>query len=209
MAEQDRAARARCAVVTRLGELRAESGRDRDHGLRRLEPHRRRSAPTFPPAAAPPRRPDELVMQVRQGRPYVDVEPLPSGVGLAGAHRRESSLRDGRRRSRASCRRSIPVTERPERARRDRRASTNGEYRKLAYLRKPLKYSFQLTLTLVPPSCPRSAAVWGACSSARPSSFAPIQDLVAGTRAVAKGDFDTRSCQSRRATTSLPRALLQ
>src|SRR5262249_61994240 len=65
-------------------------------------------------------------------------------------------------------------------------SSTNGEYRKLAFLRRPLKYNFGLAMTLVL-LVSALAAVWGAMFSAR-RFVAPIQALVAGTRAVAKGD---------------------
>jgi nitrogen fixation/metabolism regulation signal transduction histidine kinase len=127
-------------------------------------------------------------MQVRQGRPYVDVEPLPTGGGL--------QVRTGttiQSRSPAQEVRILqalyPVTERLNELG-EVVGTTNGEYRKLAYLRKPLKYSFQLTLTLVL-LVSALAAVWGALYSAR-RLVQPIQDLVAGTRAVAMGNFDTQ-----------------
>ena len=57
-------------------------------------------------------------------------------------------------------------------------------------MRDPLKYSFRLTLTLVL-LIAMLAAINGAIVSAR--RFArPVQDLIAGTRAVGKGDFGAR-----------------
>ncbi len=57
-------------------------------------------------------------------------------------------------------------------------------------MREPLKDSFTLTLTLVL-LMSLFAALYGAFWSAR-RLVRPIQDLVAGTRAVAKGDLDMR-----------------
>ncbi|HLA75436.1 MAG TPA: HAMP domain-containing protein, partial [Gammaproteobacteria bacterium] len=64
------------------------------------------------------------------------------------------------------------------------------QYKKLAYLRKPLKYSFTLTLSLVL-ALSLLSAVWAAFFSAR-RLVAPIRDLAEGTRAVAAGDYDKR-----------------
>ena len=65
-----------------------------------------------------------------------------------------------------------------------------GQYGELSYLRTALKYSFTLTLSLVL-LITMLAAVYGAFFSAR-RLVVPIQQLMAGTRAVARGDFDTR-----------------
>ena len=58
------------------------------------------------------------------------------------------------------------------------------------FLREPLKSALTLTLTVVL-MLSLLAAIYGAFVLSR-RLVAPIQDLVAGTRAVAKGDFDTR-----------------
>jgi PAS domain S-box-containing protein len=63
-------------------------------------------------------------------------------------------------------------------------------YGEKARLREPLKTSFTLTLTLVL-LLSLFGALYGAFWAAR-RMVRPIQDLVAGTRAVAKGDFDLR-----------------
>ena len=57
-------------------------------------------------------------------------------------------------------------------------------------MREPLKISFRLTLTLVL-LLAMLAAIYGAIYSAQ-RLVRPVQDLIAGTRAVGKGDFGTR-----------------
>ncbi len=64
------------------------------------------------------------------------------------------------------------------------------QYKELAFLRKPLKTSFILTLSLVL-LLSLLAAVWAAFFSAR-RLVAPISDLAEGTRAVAAGNYDKR-----------------
>ncbi len=64
------------------------------------------------------------------------------------------------------------------------------QYKKLSYLRNPLKYSFTLTLSLVL-ALSLLSAVWAAFFSTR-RLVAPIRDLAEGTRAVAAGDYDKR-----------------
>ena len=56
-------------------------------------------------------------------------------------------------------------------------------------MREPLKNSFRLTLTLVL-LLAMLAAIYGAIFSAQKLTR-PVQDLIAGTRAVGKGDFGT------------------
>jgi len=65
-----------------------------------------------------------------------------------------------------------------------------SQYGDLAELREPLKYSFRLTLTMVL-LVTLLGAIYGAIYSAE-VLFKPVQDLMAGTRAVAKGDFGMR-----------------
>lgn len=64
------------------------------------------------------------------------------------------------------------------------------QYKELAFLRRPLKYSFTLTLSLVL-LLSLLTAVWAAFFSAR-RLVAPISDLAEGTRAVAAGNYDKR-----------------
>lgn len=63
-------------------------------------------------------------------------------------------------------------------------------YQELAYLRRPLKYSYTLTLSLVLLMSLLSA-VWASFYSAR-RLVAPIAELAEGTRAVAGGDYGKR-----------------
>ena len=83
----------------------------------------------------------------------------------------------------------FPVTERISRMAASVEASQSG-YRRLEFLREALKVTFTLTLTVVL-MLSLLAAIYGALMLSR-RLVAPIQDLVAGTRAVAAGNFDTR-----------------
>ena len=65
-----------------------------------------------------------------------------------------------------------------------------SRYGNLTALRQPVRYSFTLTLTLVL-SLAMLAAIRGAIYFAEHLAR-PVQDLIAGTRAVGKGDFATR-----------------
>ncbi len=65
-----------------------------------------------------------------------------------------------------------------------------SNYHELTVLRQPLKYSFMLTLSLVL-LLSVLMAVWVAFVAAR-KLVEPIQNLVEGTRNVARGDFSTR-----------------
>jgi PAS domain S-box-containing protein len=67
---------------------------------------------------------------------------------------------------------------------------TSSQYGDLSTVREPLKISFRLTLTLVV-LLTLLAAIYGAIYSAQRLTR-PVQDLIAGTRAVGKGDFGTR-----------------
>ncbi len=130
---------------------------------------------------------DEVLLQIGQSRPFVSLDPLergsykirtavafgdrsrPESVGIIQAH--------------------FPVTERIGRMA-NNVDSSYSEYKRLLYLREPLKQTFTLTLTVVL-LLSLLASVYGAFVLSR-RLVAPIQNLVAGTQAVAKGDFDTR-----------------
>ena len=64
------------------------------------------------------------------------------------------------------------------------------KYKELSYLREQLKFSFIIILTLVLLFSVFSA-VWAAFYSAR-TLAAPIKDLAQGTRAIAKGNYNTK-----------------
>lgn len=130
---------------------------------------------------------DEVLWQIRQNRPYVSIDPTQRGgyeiraavpfgdfnrpdlLGVVQAH--------------------YPVPERLA-IMADNVDSSYSDYKRMVYLREPLKRAFSLTLTVVL-MLSLLASIYGAFVLSR-RLVAPIQDLVAGTRAVAKGDFDTR-----------------
>jgi nitrogen fixation/metabolism regulation signal transduction histidine kinase len=130
---------------------------------------------------------EEVMLQAQQNRPFVSLDPLENGnyeirtatlftargrvepVGIVQAH--------------------FPVTERLGRMTSSVENSLR-EYQQLVFLREPLKSTLTLTLTVVL-MLSLLASTYGAFVLSR-RLVAPIQDLVAGTRAVAKGDFDTR-----------------
>ncbi|MDX1698019.1 MAG: HAMP domain-containing protein, partial [Thiohalobacterales bacterium] len=68
--------------------------------------------------------------------------------------------------------------------------SAYTHYNELAYLRKPLKFSYSLTLSIVL-VLSLLAAIWAAFHSARRLA-APVSDLAEATRAVADGDLTRR-----------------
>lgn len=68
--------------------------------------------------------------------------------------------------------------------------ASHKQYAELSFMRTALKYSFTLTLSLVL-AISLLAAVYGALYFAR-RLVVPIQQLMQGTRAVARGDFATR-----------------
>jgi nitrogen fixation/metabolism regulation signal transduction histidine kinase len=140
------------------------------------------------PAAAVPSYPsDEILFQLRQDRPYVSLEPQAGGAYqifaavnlLQRAPAAEPLILQG----------VFPVEQRLSVLANLVQESYN-DYGELSYLRTALKYSFTLTLSLVL-LITLLASVYGAFFSAR-RLVVPIQQLMAGTRAVARGDFDTR-----------------
>ncbi len=66
----------------------------------------------------------------------------------------------------------------------------SSEYNRLSYLRKPLKISFLLSLSLIT-MMTTLISIWLALYAAR-RLVAPINDLAEGTRAVAAGDYSTQ-----------------
>jgi nitrogen fixation/metabolism regulation signal transduction histidine kinase len=139
-------------------------------------------------AGSLPRAPrNEVLLQVRQNRPYVSLDPLD---GDRYEIRTAVPLTDPRRpRVIGLIRARFPVGERIGRMV-NNVDSSYLEYKRVIFLREPLKRTFSLTLTVVL-MISLLASVYGAFVLSR-RLVAPIQDLVAGTRAVAKGDFDTR-----------------
>jgi nitrogen fixation/metabolism regulation signal transduction histidine kinase len=130
---------------------------------------------------------EELLLQVRQGRPFVSIEPAPGGGYLIRA-----ATRIGAAQSLQGPRLLIATYPVPQRLA-DLAATVQKAYQqygRLSFLREPLKLSFVLTLSLVLLMA-LLAALYGALFFSQ-RLVRPVQDLIAGTRAVAKGDFDTR-----------------
>lgn len=131
--------------------------------------------------------PPELLLQVRDNRPYASLEPLDGGgyVISAAAPIPDSAI--GARRRFVLARFGLPqqlaaLTDAVQRS--------YSQYGELATLREPLKYSFRLTLTLVLLLAMLSAIYLAIQSAQRLTR--PVQDLMQGTRAVGKGDFGMR-----------------
>ncbi len=126
-----------------------------------------------------------VLLQLRQGLDYAALEPFASGlqvrvvVPVSEGLTSEPKLLLG----------IYPINERLS-SLGESVQEAFGQYKELAYLRQPLKFSFTLTLSLVL-LLSLLTAVWAAFFSAR-RLVEPIRDLAEGTRAVAAGDYDMR-----------------
>ncbi len=130
---------------------------------------------------------DEILLQLGQGRNYVGLDPLGDmGYRIRTAVLIPPESPFAERRILLAI---FPVSERLS-SLADAVQSAYADYGELAYLRRLLKYSLTLTLTLVL-LLSLLTAVWGAFFFSR-RLVAPIQNLIAGTRAVAQGDYDTQ-----------------
>ncbi|MDA0705800.1 MAG: ATP-binding protein [Proteobacteria bacterium] len=127
---------------------------------------------------------DEVLLQLQQNRPYVSLDPEDYVVRTAVLFRTS-----GRAEPIGVLQAHFPVADRLARMAESVDAAYLG-YQRMQYLRQPLKDTLSLTLTVVF-MLSLLAAVYGAFVLSR-RLVAPIQDLMAGTRAVAEGDFDTR-----------------
>ena len=140
-----------------------------------------------PAASVPGFLTEEIQFQLRQGQQYVSLEPRASGdyeIIAAVSLQRPAGSREP-----DVLFATFPVEQRLSALANQVQASYN-QYAELSFLRTALKYSFTLTLSLVL-LVSLLASVYGAFSSAR-RLVGPIQQLMHGTRAVARGDFDTR-----------------
>ncbi|MEW6354139.1 MAG: ATP-binding protein [Pseudomonadota bacterium] len=140
------------------------------------------------PTVIVPNIPNEAVLlQLRQNRNYVGLDPIrDSGLYVRAVVHVPSgdATAEGR-----VLQALAPIAVRQGQLA-DSVQSAFAQYKKLAYLRKPLKYSFTLTLSLVL-ALSLLTAVWAAFFSTR-RLVAPIRELAEGTRAVAAGDYDKR-----------------
>ncbi len=134
-----------------------------------------------------PRRPsDQAMLSVTPGRSYVGLDPIDNELFARAVVPVTTTKRAAEP---LTLQALYPIPERLG------RLAGNVEsqivrYRKLAYLRTPLKYSYTLTLSLVVVLSLLSA-VWVAFYSAR-RMVEPIGVLAEGTRAVAEGDYSKR-----------------
>ena len=151
--------------------------------------HERIVAASFenPLETLPSRPPADLVRQVSAGRTYVTLEPEEGEEYLI---RTAAPLADTK--GEAEDRYVVAVYRVPPQLSQLSEAVQHAfsQYGDVAALREPLKYSFRLTLTMVL-LLAMLAAIYGAIFSAQRLTR-PVQDLIAGTRAVGKGDFGTR-----------------
>src|SRR5271167_3338833 len=129
---------------------------------------------------------DEMMLQVRRGRPYVNLDT----DALGGYVIRAAGPLDPNAKS--SSRVLVALYPVPQQLSQlaDTVQRSYTQYANLVQLRRPLKTTFVLILTFVV-LMSLIAAVYGAFFAAQ-RLVQPVQDLIAGTRAVAKGNYDTR-----------------
>jgi len=140
-----------------------------------------------PLAGVPIAPPTDLVRRVSDHRPYVSLEPQSNGRYLIRIGAPLSQSLDSPEDRYVMAVYPVPTQ---LAGLSDAVQRSYSQYGNLAALREPLKYSFSLTLSLVL-LLAMLAALYGAIFSAQRLAR-PVQDLIAGTRAVGKGDFDTR-----------------
>jgi PAS domain S-box-containing protein len=128
---------------------------------------------------------DEMLLQLRHGRPYVslDTDSVGGYVIRAAAPFDDSS---GNQRVLIAL---YPVPQQLSQLA-DTVQRSYTQYANLVQVRRPLKTTFVLILTFVV-LMSLIAAVYGAFFAAQ-RLVQPVQDLIAGTRAVAKGNYDTK-----------------
>src|SRR6202162_3979698 len=128
---------------------------------------------------------DEMMLQLRRGRPYVSLDTDSVGGYLIRAAAPLDAGSGGARVLIAL----YPVPQQLSQLA-DTVQRSYTQYANLVQLRRPLKSTFVLILTFVV-LMSLIAAVYGAFFAAQ-RLVQPVQDLIAGTRAVAKGNYDTK-----------------
>jgi nitrogen fixation/metabolism regulation signal transduction histidine kinase len=128
---------------------------------------------------------DEMMLQLRRGRPYVSLDTDSVGGYLIRAAAPLDAGSGGARVLIAL----YPVPQQLSQLA-DTVQRSYTQYANLVQLRRPLKSTFVLILTFVV-LMSLIAAVNGAFFAAQ-RLVQPVQDLIAGTRAVAKGNYDTK-----------------
>jgi nitrogen fixation/metabolism regulation signal transduction histidine kinase len=131
---------------------------------------------------------DEMMLQMRRGLPYVSLDT--DSVG--GYVIRAAAPLDANAKGSGSGRVLIALYPVPQQLGQlaDTVQRSYTQYANLVQLRRPLKSQVVLILTFVV-LMSLIAAVYGAFSAAQ-RLVQPVQDLIAGTRAVAKGNYDTK-----------------
>jgi nitrogen fixation/metabolism regulation signal transduction histidine kinase len=137
----------------------------------------------------PSRPPSDLVRQIRERRMYVSLEPQSDGQYFI---RTAAPLSDTSASGKSDTRYVVAIYQVPPQisALSEAVQRSYSQYGELAALREALKSGFRLTLTLVL-LLAMLAAIYGAIFFAQ-RLVRPVQNLIAGTRAVGKGDFGTR-----------------
>ncbi|UCG73063.1 MAG: HAMP domain-containing protein [Chromatiales bacterium] len=173
-------------LVNLLGDLRREAGATEitvfGNGSRIMATSTSDPAALFP---SPP--PEDMSLRLRRSGSYVTLEP-----GVAGRYQVRAAVVLRPRAPGAETfvvQGLYPVGGRIGMLA-DSVEQSYRRYRELAFLREPLRYSFTITLTLVVLCCFLAALYGGVFFTRR--LVAPLQSLVAGTQAVARGDLDTR-----------------
>jgi nitrogen fixation/metabolism regulation signal transduction histidine kinase len=129
---------------------------------------------------------DEMMLQLRRGRPYVSLDTdAAGGYVIRAASPLEGNASSGSRVLIAL----YPVPQQLSQLA-DTVQRSYTQYANLVQLRGPLKSTFVLILSFVV-LMSLIAAVYGAFFAAQ-RLVQPVQDLIAGTRAVAKGNYDTQ-----------------
>ena len=140
-----------------------------------------------PTAVVPSRPSDTVMLQARGSGDYIGLDTIgDGGLYVQVVVSIPSRVATGEPRL---LRALFPVTERMNTLA-DRVESASATYRKLSYLRKPLKLSFTLTLSIIL-LVGLFTAVYAAFHSAR-RMVAPLRDLSEGTKAVAGGNYETQ-----------------
>ncbi len=135
-----------------------------------------------------PNRPDDdLASRARSGLSYVGVDPI--GDGQLYIRIVTPVFSDSATRENSVLQALYPVAERSSRLAESVQSSYQ-DYRQLVFLRKPMKISSILTLSLAL-LLSAMIGIWFAFYAAR-RMMVPIHDLVEGTRAVADGDYSRR-----------------
>jgi len=127
---------------------------------------------------------DEVLLQVRQNRPFVSFDELEREIRTAVPFASQDNQRVA-----GVMQAHFPIAERIGHMT-DSVTLAYNDYKTSVYYRDSLKRLFSLSLTVVL-LLSLLGSIYGALVLSR-RLVKPIQDLVAGTRAVAKGDFDTR-----------------